>query len=197
VSSLPSRAEALEVLRKTGCSDEVVRHSILVAEIAKEIISSLNPNVNVDVHLVEAGALLHDIGRSLTHGVQHGSVGAQLLERLGYPDSLVDIARNHVGAGIPRKEAIALGLPPIDHLPKTVEEKLVCYADKLAWGSVRVQFEKALEALAKDLGSDHPSIARLRCLHQEIMELTGGVGNESHPSRKDSARKRQEVPERT
>ncbi len=190
MSSLPSRAEALDALRKAGCSSDVVRHSILVADIARGIISSLNPKVKVDVHLVEVGALLHDIGRSVTHGVQHGSVGAQILEKLSYPDSLVSIARNHVGAGIPREEAILLGLPPTNYLPTTIEEKLVCYADKLASGSVRIPLEKALEALADDLGSEHPSIARLRNLHQEIMELTGGVGNESHPSREGSTGKR-------
>lgn len=190
MSSLPSRAEALATLRKVGCSNDVVKHSVLVTEIAREIASSFNPKVKVDLHLVEVGALLHDIGRSVTHGVRHGSVGGQILEKLGYPDSLVGLVRNHVGAGIPQEEAIALGLPPIDHLPTTIEEKLVCYADKLAWGSVRVSFEKALEALAKDLGSDHPSVARLKRLHQEIMELIGGVGDESNPSGKGSAGKR-------
>jgi len=190
VSSLPSRAEALATLRKAGCSNDVVRHSVLVAEIAREIASSFNPKIKVDLHLVEIGALLHDIGRSVTHGAEHGSVGAQILEKLGYPDSLASLVRNHVGAGIPRDDAITLGLPPIDHLPTTIEDKLVCYADKLARGSVRIPFEKALEALAEDLGSEHPSIARLRSLHQEIMELAGGVGDESHSTRKGSTRKR-------
>lgn len=181
MSSLPSRAEALDALRKAGCSSDVIKHSVLVAQVAREIVSSLNTKVKVDVHLVEVGALLHDIGRSVTHGVGHGSVGAQILEKLGYPDSLVSIARNHVGAGIPREEAISLGLPPIDHLPATIEEKLVCYADKLAWGSVRVSFEKTLKAVAEDLGSDHPGVARLRHLHQEIVELIGGADDDSNP----------------
>jgi len=190
VSSLPSRAEALDTLRKAGCSRDLIKHSVLVADIAREIFSSINPKVNVDVHLVEIGALLHDIGRSVTHGVEHGSVGAKILEKLGYPSSLVSLVRNHVGAGIPREEAIALGLPPIDHLPTTIEEKLVCYADKLASGSVRISFEKALEALARDLGSGHPSLARLRRLHQEIIELAGGVGGGTYPSGKGSAGKK-------
>lgn len=190
MSSLPSRAEALGTLRKAGCSSDIIKHSILVADIAREIVSSFNPKIKVDLHLVEIGALLHDIGRSVTHGVKHGSVGAEMLEKLGYPSSLVSLVRNHVGAGIPREEAITLGLPPIDHLPTTIEEKLVCYADKLASGSVHVPLEKALETLAEDLGSEHPSLTRLRRLHQEITELAGGAWSGSHTPRKGSTGKR-------
>ena len=190
MSSLPSRAEALKTLRKAGCSSDVIKHSILVADVAREIVSSINPRIKVDLHLVEVGALLHDVGRSVTHGVKHGSIGAEMLKKMGYPDRLVSLVRNHVGAGIPCEEAIALGLAPIDHVPSTIEEKLVCYADKLASGSVRVPFEKALRILGEDLGFEHPSLTRLRHLHEEIMELTGGVGRRSRPHGKDSAEKR-------
>jgi len=190
VSSLPSRAEALKTLRKAGCSSDVIKHSILVADVAREIVSSINPRIKVDLHLVEIGALLHDIGRSVTHGVKHGSVGAEMLKKMGYPDRLVGLVRNHVGAGIPREEAIVLGLAPIDHLPTSIEEKLVCYADKLASGSIRVPFEKALKTLGEDLGFEHPAITRFRHLHKEIMELTGGVGHRSRPHGKDPAEKR-------
>jgi uncharacterized protein len=174
-SNLPSRAEALEILRKVGCSDGVIEHCIFVAEIAKEIASSVSSKVNIDIHLVETGALLHDIGRSVTHGVKHGSVGADILEKLGYSGRLVSLVRNHVGAGISREEAISLGLPPIDHIPTTTEEKLVCYADKLAAGTVRISFEEVLEAYARTLGPEHASLRRLRDLHREVMELTGAV----------------------
>jgi uncharacterized protein len=190
VSSLPSRKEALDALRKAGCSEHVINHSILVAKIAVEIASSINPRNDLDFHLVEIGALLHDIGRSVTHGVEHGSVGGAILEELGYPSAVVSIVRNHVGAGIPQEEAAALGLPPIDHIPTTIEEKVICYADKLVSRNARVSFEETLKALAEDLGPDHPAIARLQHLHQEIMKLTGGADGGISPPRKDSRRKR-------
>lgn len=190
MSSLPSRPKALRTLRKFGCSEDVIRHSVVVADVAIEIASCINPKANVDLRLIEIGALLHDIGRSATHGVKHGSIGAEILERLSYPSSLVKIALNHVGAGIPREEAIALGLPPIDHMPTTVEEKLVCYADKLVRGSVRTSLEEALQALARDLGPKHPSLSRLQALHQEIMELTGGACDGTRSSREGSSGKK-------
>lgn len=189
MSSLPTRAEALETLRKAGCPNSVVKHSLLVAEIAKEIASRIDPKVKVDRDLVEVGALLHDIGRSVTHDVKHGLIGAEILEKMRYPERLVRLVRNHVGAGIPREEAIRLGLPPIDHIPSTVEEKVVCYADKLACGSTRVTFEKALKGFAEDLGSNHPALARLRCLHEEIVELMEGASHGARPHREDTASK--------
>ena len=190
MSSLPSRAKALATLRKAGCPNKVIKHSLLVAKIAEEIVNSINPKINVDYHLVEIGALLHDIGRSITHGVEHGCVGAAILEELGYPGILVGLVRNHVGAGIPRKEAIALGLPPRDYLPATAEEKVVCYADKLARGSVRISFEEALKAFAADLGSHHPGLARFRRLHEEIVGLARGADGGTCSSRKDPSGKR-------
>jgi uncharacterized protein len=190
VSSLPSRTEALNTLRKSGCSKNVINHSLLVEGIATEIASSINPKYHIDLDLVKIGALLHDIGRSTTHGIKHGSTGAEILERLGYPDRLVRIARNHVGAGIPREEATALGLSPADHLPETIEEKVVCYADKLVSGNTRVSFEEALTAFTRDLGPEHPGIERFRNLHREIVEMMGGDGNGTHASGENSSRKR-------
>lgn len=179
----------MKTLRKAGCSNSVVKHSLLVAEIAREIASHMNPRVKLDHDLIEVGALLHDIGRSVTHDVKHGVIGAEILEKMRYPERLVRLVRNHVGAGIPREEAVPLGLPARDHVPSTVEEKVVCYADKLASGSTRVTFEKALQGFADDLGSSHPSLARLRRLHEEIMELTEGASHGACPHRKGTASK--------
>jgi uncharacterized protein len=190
VSSLPTRKEALDTLRKTGCSEHVINHCIVVAKLAVEIASSINPKNDLDLHLVEIGALLHDIGRSAAHGVEHGSMGAAILEKLGYPSAVINIVRKHVGAGIPQAEAVALGLPPIDHIPTTIEEKVVCYADKLISGNIRVSFEEALKTFADGLGPNHPAVARFRHLHQEIMKLTGGMDGGTGPTGKSTGRKR-------
>lgn len=190
MSSLPSRTEALNTLRKVRCSKNVINHSILVEGIATRIASSLNSKYRIDLDLVKVGALLHDVGRSTTHGIKHGSAGAEILERLGYPDRLVQIVRNHVGAGIPQSETAALGLSAADHLPETIEEKVVCYADKLVSGNTRVSFEEALAAFAHDLGPKHPGIERLRSLHREIVGMMGDDDIGTHTSGEISSRKR-------
>lgn len=193
MSSLPSRTKSLKILRQAGCDESVLSHSLLVAKIAKEIAYSINHRHKVDLHLVEIGALLHDIGRSKTHGITHGAEGAEILGRFGYPEQLVRLVRNHVGAGIPREEASAIGLPPNDYTPATIEEKVVCYADKLVSGNTRISFEEALNAFAEDLGWEHPGIARFRGLHREIMQMAGGTVSEADSVGEDSAGKRSKV----
>jgi len=190
VSSLPSRAKSLRILGEAGCDESVVSHSLLVTKIAMEVASSINHRHKLDLRLVKIGALLHDIGRSKTHGITHGAEGATILKKLGYPEQLVRLVRKHVGAGIPREEAAVLGLPPDDYTPTTIEEKVVCYADKLVSGNTRISFEEALNAFAEDLGWEHPGISRFRDLHREIVEMAGGTINEADSVGEDSAGKR-------
>jgi uncharacterized protein len=122
----------------------------------------------LDLALVEAGALLHDLGRSVTHGVDHGAVGGGLARGLGLPVAVVRIVERHVGAGSPAVEAAELGLPGGDYVPESLEEKLVCYADKLAKGDGEVAFGVTVGEMVERLGGDHPSIGRMWALHGEI-----------------------------
>jgi uncharacterized protein len=76
----------------------------------------------IDLRVVEAGALLHDIGRSKTHGVEHSVVGAQIAQTLDLPESVVNIIKRHVGAGINEQEAVSLGWPKDVYVPQTLED---------------------------------------------------------------------------
>jgi len=77
----------------------------------------------------------------------------------------------HVGAGITQEEAVKLGLPPRDYVPQTLEEKIVCYADKLISCNKKVSIEETLRQFTSDLGEGHPAIERLKALHEEIVKL--------------------------
>ena len=129
---------------------------------------------DVDMRLVEAGALFHDIGRSRTHDVDHAIVGAEIAREMGLPEELVNIIEVHIGAGIPADEAVELGLPERHYFAETLEEKVVAYADKLIMGRREVPFETTVESFALKLGEDHPSIDRLWTLHNEMSDLLGG-----------------------
>ena len=84
---LPSREQAIELLRKNKCPPEVISHCEAVANLAFEIAVKLQKKgYEVDLDLVEAGALLHDIGRSKTHKVDHGYVGAKIVQSEGLPE---------------------------------------------------------------------------------------------------------------
>ncbi len=130
---LPGRGEALGILRDVGCSRGVVRHCLTVAGLAARIGGELvGAGFDVDLALVEAGALLLDRGRSVTLGIGPGAGGGEGARGLGLPLAVVRIVERHVGAGIPADEADELGLHVGVYLPESLEEKLVCYADKLA-----------------------------------------------------------------
>jgi len=147
-----------------------------VTRLAVEMAERLRSRgVEVDVRLVEAGALLHDIGRSRTHDADHSAVGGRMIREMGLPEELARIVDRHIGAGIPRAEARKLGLPKGVYVPKTLEEKLVAYADKLVCGSRVVDMQVTIDDFASRLGADHPAIRRLRDLHEEMSGLLGDV----------------------
>ena len=50
--------------------------------------------------------MLHDIGRSKTQGIMHGVEGAKIATELGLPEAIVNIIERHLGAGIPKEEAM-------------------------------------------------------------------------------------------
>jgi uncharacterized protein (TIGR00295 family) len=125
--------------------------------------------VKVNVQLVEAGALLHDLGRSKTHTVDHAVVGAEMAQSEGLPASVVKIIKRHVGGGITDKEADELGWPKDVYVPQRLEEKIVSYADKLIEQSRIAPVESTIDQLQCE---GKPEAAeRVRKLHEEMLGL--------------------------
>jgi len=172
--SLPTRDEALRILGEAGCCRGVVEHCLQVMVIAMRLAEAFRERgFDVDLALVEAGALLHDLGRSRTHGIRHGVVGGELARGMGLPEALVRVIERHIGAGIPDEEAEELGLPRGNYVPESLEEKIVSYADKLVEGGREVEFDVTLGKMAEELGGDHPALGRLRALRDEIVAVIG------------------------
>jgi uncharacterized protein len=169
---LPSREQALKLLRQSGCRQNVIRHVEAVSELACEIAeASKERGYQVDVKLVEIGALLHDIGRSKTHTVHHAVVGAEIARSLGLPEQVVSIIKKHVGGGIVAREAKKLGWPKDVYVPQTIEEKIVCYSDKLVEGSRRIPINKTVERFEQEL--PRSAVERIWKLHEEMLMLVG------------------------
>jgi uncharacterized protein len=171
---LPSAEQALKLLSQNGCSPQVIKHCKTVAAIATKIAKACQERgLNVDSKLVKIGALLHDIGRSKTHTVDHVIIGAKIAKSLGLPKPVISIIERHVGGGISADEAEKLGWPVKSYIPQTLEEKIVTYADKLVEAGRRAPIEQSIRKLTRELGETHPSIRRLRELHNEFSYLIG------------------------
>ncbi|MCM1034134.1 MAG: HD domain-containing protein [Paludibacter sp.] len=121
--------------------DILLRHSRQVAHRALRIVDA-HPEWQVDREFVQEAAILHDIGIRFCQApsiycygehpyIQHGRLGAQLLRTEGLPRH-ADVAERHTGTGITKEQIQKenLPLPLQDFCPRTLEEQIICYADK-------------------------------------------------------------------
>lgn len=136
-------------------------HSTLVARKALAIVDS-HPDLGADRGFVEEAAMLHDIGIFLTdaapihcfgkfHYLCHGYLGADLLRGEGLPRHAL-VAERHTGTGLTLKEILRrdLPLPHRDMVPVSIEEKIVCFADKF-FSKTRPEEEKTVEQAENSL----------------------------------------------
>jgi uncharacterized protein len=172
--SIPSREEALKMLKQAGVPPHIIDHCLLVTKIALRFAEAFRAKgYEVDLPLIEAGAILHDIGRSQSHGMDHGAVGGIFVRKLGISENIARIVERHVGAGITEDEAKKNHLPKGSYMPETYEEKIVTYSDKLVEGDREVGIEREIDKLSIELGNNHSSLKRLQDLHEEIMGKIG------------------------
>lgn len=142
---LPTEADIEKLHKKYAPSDtafnEIWPHCLIVKEIALWCVKN-SPSLQVDVELVVAGCLLHDIGVYKLYGedgqldgskyISHGVLGYDLLKHEGLEEALCRFAARHTGVGITAKdiEENRLPMPIADYTAETEEERLVMYADK-------------------------------------------------------------------
>lgn len=140
---------AKKIWDKYDLDEDVRRHCAKVAELALEIAKKIKDRGHdVKIEAVYLGALLHDIGRAVTHDpFQHFIKSAEILKKEGFDEKIVKIAERHFSAGLKAEEAQKLGLPPKDYIPETIEEKIVSFADNLVFGDKIGSFDEFLKRL--------------------------------------------------
>lgn len=139
----------------------LLTHSRSVADKALDIVHR-HPELGADAHFVEQAAMLHDIGIFLTnapgihcHGkhpyIMHGILGGELMRQEGLPN-IARVCERHTGTGITQEDIISrhLPLPPGNYEPQTIEEQIVCYADKF-FSKSHPQRVRTVEETAKSL----------------------------------------------
>ena len=130
-------------------------HSQSVAQKALQIVVS-HPELNIDRDFILSAAMLHDIGIVRTYApgiecygtepyIRHGVMGAAMMREEGYED-LARICERHTGAGLSLDDIVSqnLPLPHQSFLPETIEEQLICYADKF-FSKSHLEREKTIE----------------------------------------------------
>lgn len=170
---IPDRELALDLLRRLKIPLSVRRHSEKVADKALEIADKIT-KTNVDKNLIEIGALLHDVGRTKTHGFRHALIGGKILRERGFSINLARICETHILGGLDKEDAKRFGLPEKDYLPKTLEEKIICLADKHMAGTREVTIKERFERWFQKYGRSRillKSKKRIEQIQQEIESL--------------------------
>jgi uncharacterized protein len=74
--AVPSREQAIQILKEAKCPPQVINHCIAVTDYALNLAYKLQQKGHtIDLPLVEAGGLLHDLGRSKNQSVDHAIAG--------------------------------------------------------------------------------------------------------------------------
>ena len=139
----------------------LVNHSEQVKNKALYI-ASLHPEMNLDIQFIKEAAMLHDIGifqcdapRIYCNGnhlyIEHGYLGAEILRKEGHPKHAL-VCERHTGVGISLEmiQKNKLPLPQRDLLPVSLEEKMICYADKF-FSKTELDVQLSLERIRKNL----------------------------------------------
>ena len=136
----------IDIINKYYPEENELRHILLThsRSVADKSlwIADRHPELSLDKDFLYEAAMLHDIGIFLTDAagihcfgdkpyICHGYLGADLIRGEGYPRHAL-VCERHTGAGIALQDIIEqhLPLPHQDFLPETMEEQVICYADK-------------------------------------------------------------------
>lgn len=165
----------------------LITHSRRVAEKAVEIAPRVGINTEHDLQFLYDAAMLHDIGiveceapGIFCHGkrpyLQHGIAGAEILRREGLDERFARVCERHTGAGLTAKEIGEgkLPLPERDFMPESIEEKLICYADKFFSKSGDPEKEKTPEAVMASMQRHGQEVK------DRFMKLQGMFGTDKH-----------------
>lgn len=167
MSTYPSEADCLRILKDAGCKKRVIIHCCTVRTVAEEMMKK----IDCDRDLVIAGALLHDLGRAKDHSILHAMIGAEMAEDLGLSPKIVEIIRKHTGAGLDQQDIDEMNLPQGDYMPKTVEEKIVAHSDNMVSDNTVVSHMHSVDKLL--MKGSRRGAEKIERLHLELSKLYG------------------------
>jgi uncharacterized protein len=159
---IPSRETCLVLMDREGMLPHIKAHSLQVARVALGLGGHLNPpHPNLDMPLIEAGALLHDIAKTpcLKTKGNHALIGEEMVRAMGF-ESVACIVGQHV-----RLENDPLAMDRVDEII------LVHYADKRVRHDEVVDLEERFDYLVQTYGRSPEAVERIKALYQETLEM--------------------------
>jgi uncharacterized protein len=136
-------------------------HSRSVADKALQIARE-HPEMNPDIAFIEEAAMLHDIGIFRCNApsigcygdseyICHGYLGADIVREAGYPRHAL-VCERHTGTGLSLRMIVDrnLPLPHRDMIPVSMEEQLICFADKF-YSKTKLSKEKTVDKVIQGL----------------------------------------------
>ena len=171
-----------QLIRKYCGDNHDLEHVLLVhcgqvAEKALKVIKK-HPELSANATFTYEAAMLHDIGITQcnaplifcfgTHSyIEHGYLGAEILRKENLPKHAL-VAERHTGTGITAKQISEQNLPiPLaDYSPQSIEEQIICYADKF-YSKTKLDTELTVERIREKLSKfGEESLARFDRWHE-------------------------------
>ncbi|MBA4394724.1 MAG: metal-dependent phosphohydrolase [Desulfobacca sp.] len=165
-NTIPSRETCLSLMDHHHMLPQIRGHSLQVCRVAlclgRNLISRF-PELNLP--LIEAGALLHDIAKTecLTTRGNHVTVGTEMVRSLGYP-SVARIVAQHVNFETPEYYNGLLD-----------EVVLVHYADKRVLHEEIVDLKERFTYLVKTYGRSDDVVQLIETLYQDTLKLEKSI----------------------
>ncbi len=170
---IPSKIQAMKLMKSLGLENNILQHQLAVMREARDIAYNIK-KVKLNIRLIKIGALMHDIGRTRNHSLLHGPMGGDIIREHGFSEELARIAERHSMAGLSPAEAQTFNLPDRIYEPQTIEEKIVCLADKYYIGTEKVTVQERFQRWIDKYG-ETPLLKRQYergiLLEEEILRL--------------------------
>jgi uncharacterized protein len=159
---IPTPDHCLALMAAYDMLPNIREHSLLVRDIALYLGTALlEAGVALRLDLIEAGALLHDLGKTACLGtsVNHAEWGAKAVMAAGYPE-VAEIVREHVFLQSPGQDPRGLR-----------EAEVVNYADKRVLHTRVVTLAARFADLLERYGTSPEAKSRLAGLEQTARRL--------------------------
>ncbi len=159
---IPTPTDCLELMSAHGMLPNIREHSLLVREVAVHLGTSLvEAGFALHLDLIEAGALLHDLGKTYCLGtaLNHAEWGAQALTAAGYPE-VAQVVREHIFLESDGTDPLAIR-----------EAEVVNYADKRVLHTRVVTLTDRFVDLMERYGKSEEAKRRIAGLEEKAQRL--------------------------